>query len=332
MSLASNVSPATRPFEQALQCDLTPVDAILGRSASLVAGAFRCPAVHPTFAGSGPLQCHYVVFPRNTVEIRRDDEPRFISSVGTMNLYSCGDSYRRRRVREAFDRCDYLAVPRATLDALASAALPVSLFDQDEGRFRRSHVPIEARAFLQQRSLFERLEAGALEDGLALEEAALPLLAALLRSDPERRHATGPRARCGAGRDARQREAVERAREFVSVHAFVGCTLEQVGAAAHMSACHIARAFRCATGYTLHGFQLQLRLRASLEQLPDYRGNLGALAHRLGFSHHSHFTNQFRRVFGLSPSRYQRLQERSGRAARRRAVDTLAQWPQSTGT
>jgi AraC-like DNA-binding protein len=37
-------------------------------------------------------------------------------------------------------------------------------------------------------------------------------------------------------------------------------------------------------------------------RLPESRGNLTALALELGFASHSHFTDTFRRAFGVAPS------------------------------
>ena len=64
---------------------------------------------------------------------------------------------------------------------------------------------------------------------------------------------------------------------------------------------HLCRTFRAVTGQTLFGFRRDLRLRAALAMLPDYRGRLSELAHTLGFASHSHFTAAFRGHFGVPP-------------------------------
>ena len=63
-----------------------------------------------------------------------------------------------------------------------------------------------------------------------------------------------------------------------------------------------ARVFREETGFSLHGYRTQLRLRLALDALAAGR-EIGELAHDLGFASHSHFTDSFRRVFGVAPSR-----------------------------
>jgi len=65
---------------------------------------------------------------------------------------------------------------------------------------------------------------------------------------------------------------------------------------------HLARMFRSRTGFSLHAYRNQLRLRAALERLRDPGVDLIDIALDLGFSSHSHFTETFRRSFGKTPS------------------------------
>jgi len=75
------------------------------------------------------------------------------------------------------------------------------------------------------------------------------------------------------------------------------------------SAFHVCRLFRRRTGWTLHGYLTEQRLLAALARMTggDRRdSDLRALAASLRFSSHSHFTNRFRRAFGVPPSRFRR--------------------------
>jgi AraC family transcriptional regulator len=89
---------------------------------------------------------------------------------------------------------------------------------------------------------------------------------------------------------------------------------------------HLARVFKARTGFSLHAYRTQLRLRAALERVAPRHGAGPALRLRsgqaprrgsghggrdvdlidialdLGFSSHSHFTEAFRRNFGTTPS------------------------------
>ena len=65
---------------------------------------------------------------------------------------------------------------------------------------------------------------------------------------------------------------------------------------------HLARVFKARTGFSLHAYRNQLRLRAALERLAEPGVDLIDIALDLGFSSHSHFTETFRRSFGKTPS------------------------------
>jgi AraC-like DNA-binding protein len=79
-------------------------------------------------------------------------------------------------------------------------------------------------------------------------------------------------------------------------------TLDMLSRALSTSPFRLCRAFRQATGSTVHQHLTRLRLAAALEQLPRYRDRLADLALELGLSSHSHFTSAFRSYFGRAPS------------------------------
>jgi AraC-like DNA-binding protein len=78
--------------------------------------------------------------------------------------------------------------------------------------------------------------------------------------------------------------------------------VHDLACALHASPFHLARVFRAETGFSLEGYPRALRLKAALERLPESGDSLTALALELGFASHSHFTETFRREFGVAPS------------------------------
>src|SRR5262249_8448986 len=98
------------------------------------------------------------------------------------------------------------------------------------------------------------------------------------------------------------RDAAEAAKEVLSSAYTRRLTLNEVAERVHLSPFHLCRVFRRCTGFTLHQYLTQLRLRNSLEMLLDRPADLSSLALRLGFSSHSHFTSTFQRAFGVSPN------------------------------
>lgn len=108
--------------------------------------------------------------------------------------------------------------------------------------------------------------------------------------------------------------AVQRARAFIESQHAERISLDHVVAAAGaVSRFHLAHAFAREVGVPPHAYQIHVRIARARKLL------LGGMAPTevaaaLGFADQSHFTRHFRRVTGVTPSRYG-----AGRAARRSA-------------
>jgi AraC-like DNA-binding protein len=95
-------------------------------------------------------------------------------------------------------------------------------------------------------------------------------------------------------------EAVEAVRAILGSDLAPRLSLDEVGRLVHLSPFHLSRVFRQRTGTSLHAYRTDLRLRASLERIADGIP-LAATAADLGFASQAHFTDRFRRAFGLTP-------------------------------
>jgi AraC-like DNA-binding protein len=92
----------------------------------------------------------------------------------------------------------------------------------------------------------------------------------------------------------------ERVKELLAERLGDRLTLAELARELGTSPYHLARAFRAATGSSIHQYRIQLRVRTALLRLRD-DVDLCTLGLDLGFATHSHFTETFRRVFGLPP-------------------------------
>lgn len=90
-------------------------------------------------------------------------------------------------------------------------------------------------------------------------------------------------------------------RSFVSV--------PEVARRVGYSSAHVSRIFKRNTGLSILAYCHELRMRAALGLLEAGELDLAELALELGYATHSHFTGRFKRTFGITPSRYQRLSE-----------------------
>lgn len=85
-------------------------------------------------------------------------------------------------------------------------------------------------------------------------------------------------------------------------------SLEELAREIGCSRFHLCRVFKEATGLTIGEYRHRLRLSEAVSELCGGAPDLSRLAHRLGYSSHSHFTRRFRRFYGFTPSSFrQRL-------------------------
>jgi AraC-like DNA-binding protein len=133
----------------------------------------------------------------------------------------------------------------------------------------------------------------------ALERQSLlaSTLGFALRHNMElRRHEAKPR---------NVRVPVQRARELIHERFATAITLDELITETGISRCHLLRTFTQEVGVPPHRYQMHLRISRSREMLA--RGHSPAfVAAQLGFYDQGHFTNQFRRIVGVTPGRFGR--------------------------
>jgi AraC family transcriptional regulator len=263
-------------------------------TALVTVGRWRCPPGHPVFADSGPARAHLFVFPRTSVWIQHDGGRPFVADPATVTFYNCGQRYRRFALSPAGDRGEWFAVAPAVLADVLARRDPAAR-DRGARLFAATHGPSDRRSYLAQRAVYEHVCREEQPDALFVEETMLAVLdrvTGLAGGWPRRRGARRPAAR----------DLVERAREVLARQFAERLSLHALARAVDCSPFHLARAFRQATGTSLHAHRTDLRLRAALEPLANPRSDLLELALSLGYSSHSHFTDVFRAAFGTTPS------------------------------
>ena len=264
---------------------------LLFASDTLAVGSHRLPASDPQFESHGPASGFFIVFPRNSTMLEYAGGERVVGSPAVATLYNRGQEYRRRRISDEGDFCDWFAIaPEALRDV-------VGQFDrgaaESDHPLRFTHVRVEPRDYLQQRAVVDHL--GGAADPLFVEETALTVLGRLLGRAYQHRAVPAPRSQ----------EELARAAAAVVGRTFTrNLPLARVAREVGSSPYHLARAFKRTMGVTLHQHRLLLRLHASLAMLRDTSRDLSTIALDLGFADHSHFTMTFRRRFGVTPSRW----------------------------
>jgi AraC-like DNA-binding protein len=278
----------------------TALDRILFSSPLVEIGKFRVRSQDPRCEDSGPIERHIVVFPRNPVWIQHEGRRPFLAAPDLVTCYNRGQVYRRRSVRGMADRCEWFAFPEAVLSSALAERDP-SVADRPGRPFRFQRGPSDPGSYLKQRRLVEALCANAPPDAMEVEETALELLRRLLPAACDAAGIGNPIRRFHSKRTRADRDLAENAKAELSRSLGAPAKLTDVAERLEVSPFHLCRAFRRATGSTVHRYRNGLRLAASLEMLRETRRGVTDVALALGFSSHSHFTAAFRREYGVTP-------------------------------
>jgi AraC-like DNA-binding protein len=287
------------------EINLTPVERILRRTPLVAAGEYRCPTHHPQFVGGGPEKCPFIVFLHASVRLIPNRGNPEVCTPNTVNLLDVGDSYERLPVSKEGAICDWIAVAPSLLREIAGD-VDVE-FDHDAQRiFDRAVTPISSRAFISQRMFFNAIGKNPTITQLAVEENAITLVSGVLRDsatfsrkDKKRSARTDSRRLMN-----RRREIVEEAKCILAREFWDDLGLAQLAERVHCSAGYLSRSFAALSGFTLHAYQQQLRLRAALQMIPEARFKGAGIASHLGFATHSHLSAAFKHHFGITPTEY----------------------------
>jgi len=253
---------------------------------------------------------HQIVFPRSGVFEFESRGEKLIADANQVLFFNRGQGYHVAHPAGAGDDCTVFAFDDSLLCDVLELVDPRWLDGRGSGAssshsgaltqpFRFTHGLNDERAFWAHERL-RRAAQSPHPEALAIDEAAVELLCAVLQSAYRGRGQSAKTARPGTR--VAHSEAVQRARLFLATRYGDKASLDDVGRAAHASPFHLARLFRRDSGLTIHQYRHRLRLRAALARIADGETNLSELALELGFSSHSHLTDVFRAAFGLSPA------------------------------
>jgi AraC-like DNA-binding protein len=277
---------------------------------------YRCPVAEPKLrspetAFSQPT----IVFPRRGVFFSHQGSRTLLGDANHVLFFDRGEPFRISYPIEGGDDSTFLSIgPHLLIGILEETAHEC---DPARARFPAACGLAGARLYLGHRLLLEGIGRGLLADPIAIEESVLTLAgAAILASNPKA--ADSRPARRETRKAHRETAAAVAARLADCLHGPVG--LEDLAKEVGASPYHLCRIFRHEAGVTIHRYLNRLRLREALDRLLEPATDLTALALDVGFSSHSHFTDAFRREFGLVPSEIRRIAETAPLAGVRRSL------------
>jgi AraC-like DNA-binding protein len=211
-------------------------------------------------------------------------------------IYPHEGEYAREAVDPVGDICEWFKIdPAWVRDALGSG----DAADDDWVGRGLNHAVASPRVYLLQRWLTRFVATETSPDPLLVEEALLRIVRLALGG-------SGPVPRSGHTRrtDDVHREIVMSTRAFLATNFTRPLTLAEIGRNVGASPYHLARLFRRHTGWSVHQYLTDLRLRAALGCLDESRATIADIAFDIGFADNSHLTKSFREKFGITPSQF----------------------------
>jgi AraC family transcriptional regulator len=225
----------------------------------------------------------HLVFPQTSVYIEQGVFGRVLATPNHVVFYPSHELYRRELHDPRGDVSLFVTVDPQLFEAIAAKAMrPLGASD--------------AVTYFTVQLLARHLRSEPEHDRLFAEEMLHRLVRrASPRQAVRRRPARRTTRRC-------HRELVEAVKDLLARRLRERLSLGDLARELHTSPFHLSRVFRESTGFSLHDYRINLRLRVSLELLADPDADLTRIAHELGFSSLSHFSGSFRLKFGVAPS------------------------------
>jgi AraC family transcriptional regulator len=94
--------------------------------------------------------------------------------------------------------------------------------------------------------------------------------------------------------------------DYIDAHLSEDIGLDDLAGEAGLSSYHFGKAFKASLGVPPCRYVTERRIHRAKELLLGGHGSITEIAHDLGFSSHSHFTDVFRKTTGATPSRFRR--------------------------
>ena len=259
---------------------------------------FRCRAHVAAEGGEEPNPTHSIVLVRRGVFRRTQQRETVLADANHVLLFNAAEPYRYAHPLPDGDACTILTVETHRALELVGRHAPADA-EHPERPFRRGAGLSSPRAVWLHWELL-RLVASkanrlALEDTLAelAHEAVACAYGALV---PDR--GASPCAQ------RRRRDLVEAVKLMISERLGGPPSLTELADVLGCSPYHLSHTFHGTAGLSLRGYVRRLRARVAAERLAAGASRLTALALDLGYADHSHFTNSFRREWGVSPSTF----------------------------
>jgi AraC family transcriptional regulator len=263
----------------------------------------RCRAGVEPLGPEEPNPTHGIVFVRSGVFRRKVRGETLVADANHVLFFNAGEPYRYAHPLPGGDDCTVLAVDGHRALELVGRHAPRDA-ERPETPFRLGHglaSPLAARRHFE---LLALVRSGAPK--LASEDVVAELADEAVSAAYRTRGVPAPKEPASLLARRRQRDLVEAAKVALN-EALEDAAVPSLGELARTLGCspfHLSRTFHRRAGLSLRAYVGRLRARRAADRLAAGARDLTALALELGYADHSHFTNSFRREWGVAPSHF----------------------------
>ena len=243
---------------------------------------------------------HHLLFTRSGVFVKHAGGRQLVAEAAHVLFFNRDEPYRVSHPVPGGDDCTVVAFGADTVADVLAAWDP-SVADRPESPFSVSHGPLAAPVLLRYHGLRRAVRAGPAVEALGVEETSLDVLHGAV-ADAYRARGAHPQRRHRPDTARARRELAEATKLHLASCPSASPSLATLARAVSSSPFHLSRVFRHEVGMSIHKYLIRLRLALALEWLADGTADLSAVALGLGFASHSHFTDAFRKAFGITPN------------------------------
>ena len=259
---------------------------------------FQCHAHVAADGAEEPNPTHSIVLVRRGVFRRTQQRETVLADPNHVLLFNAAEPYRYAHPLPGGDACTILTVDTDRALELVGRHAPVDA-EYPERPFRRGHGLSSPRTVWLHWEFLNLIARGA--GRLALEDALAELAneaVACVYGAPV------PSRRASPSTQRRRRDLVETVKLMISERLERPPSLTELADVLDCSPYHLSHTFHGTAGLSLRRYLRRLRARVAAERLAAGASRLTPLALDLGYADHSHFTNSFRREWGVSPSTF----------------------------
>ena len=107
-------------------------------------------------------------------------------------------------------------------------------------------------------------------------------------------------------------DSVEKVARYIDAHLDGELSVNALAGMVFLSADHLTRSFKKRYGKTVSEYILNQRIQLARELLRNSNLTITMVAGKVGFGSYSHFTEQFKKIYGMTPRDFQKLEQKGG--------------------